>query len=303
MELEQRLGNLELEIKLLKGEIKQTLVDLRAIVMKSDSPINEHFIDRFTRHAAESAPYPVAPVNMPPVSAVQQVNRVETSPVVERVTTGTPQAVGPTAYVPQQQPVFLPPDTGHGPAPVQGMRDGHQESQWEEVHDGSGQRNGHSSTSAAPEQPAVRINKTRHWQEILNARTKTNGSVKGASNMNTATQVIDRAMRAEQALNLSVNDVSNLVRWVSVAKRRMGQEKMRGLLDLYIKYAGYTPALKEVVTEISELLGDMAPAQGEPERAIASAEECTDLMYQFHGIINRNDAVPGFSNMDEEGHY
>ncbi len=121
--------------------------------------------------------------------------------------------------------------------------------------------------------------------------------------MNTTRQVMDRAMRAEQALNLSVNDVSNLVRWVSIAKRRMGQEKMRGLLDLYIKYAGYTPALKEVVTEISELLGDMAPAQADPERTIASSEECTDLMYQFHGIINRNDAVPSFPGMDEDERY
>ena len=40
-ESDKRLEVLEDELKLLKGEVKRTLVDLRAIVMKEDSPLNE----------------------------------------------------------------------------------------------------------------------------------------------------------------------------------------------------------------------------------------------------------------------
>ena len=40
-DLENRLGVLEDELKLVKGEIKQILVDLRSIVMKIETPIGE----------------------------------------------------------------------------------------------------------------------------------------------------------------------------------------------------------------------------------------------------------------------
>ena len=37
----KRLGALEDELKLLKGEGKRTLVDLRAFIMREDSPLND----------------------------------------------------------------------------------------------------------------------------------------------------------------------------------------------------------------------------------------------------------------------
>ena len=38
---DKRIEVLEDELKLLKGEVKRTLVDLRAFVMREDSPIND----------------------------------------------------------------------------------------------------------------------------------------------------------------------------------------------------------------------------------------------------------------------
>ena len=37
----ERLDVLEEELKLLKGEMKRTLIDLRAFIMREDSPLNE----------------------------------------------------------------------------------------------------------------------------------------------------------------------------------------------------------------------------------------------------------------------
>ena len=41
-----RLENVEDELKVLKGEVRRTLVDLRALLMRADSPMNEGSIGR-----------------------------------------------------------------------------------------------------------------------------------------------------------------------------------------------------------------------------------------------------------------
>ena len=43
---DQKLEALEEEIKVLKGEIRRTLVDLRALVMRADSPLNDSSLGR-----------------------------------------------------------------------------------------------------------------------------------------------------------------------------------------------------------------------------------------------------------------
>ena len=73
---DQRLEVLEDELKLLKGEVKRTLVDLRAFVMAEDSPLNERV--GYTRDAEKERPErmavmevsqaPVAPPVAPPVA-------------------------------------------------------------------------------------------------------------------------------------------------------------------------------------------------------------------------------------------
>ena len=48
-----RLESLEDEVKVLKGEVKRTLVDLRALLMREDSPLGE---SGAARRAAKAAP-------------------------------------------------------------------------------------------------------------------------------------------------------------------------------------------------------------------------------------------------------
>jgi hypothetical protein len=43
---DQKIEAIEEEIKVLKGEVRRTLVDLRALVMREDSPLSEHSLGR-----------------------------------------------------------------------------------------------------------------------------------------------------------------------------------------------------------------------------------------------------------------
>jgi len=45
-ENDTRVDALEDEVKVLKGEVRRTLVDLRALLMREDSPLNESSLGR-----------------------------------------------------------------------------------------------------------------------------------------------------------------------------------------------------------------------------------------------------------------
>ena len=102
---------------------------------------------------------------------------------------------------------------------------------------------------------------------------------------------------------MSVNDISSLVRWVSVAKQRMGEDNLMGFLGLYIKYAHYSPQLKELVAEISELLKEVSPAQSSIGPEHSAAIEWTDLMLHLQGILANGATAPSIPQLNEEGHY
>ena len=110
---DQRLEALEDELKLLKGEVKRTLVDLRAFVMREDSPLNEPQQRRPAREAPDreepaeggaQAPTPAMPA---PPSQPIIMGMPYTQPIQQ------PQAPvqQPVAPAPVQQPA--------APAPIQ----------------------------------------------------------------------------------------------------------------------------------------------------------------------------------------
>ncbi len=96
--------------------------------------------------------------------------------------------------------------------------------------------------------------------------------------------------RAELELVMNVNDMSSLMRWVSLARQRMGVEKLLAFVDLYVRYTDHSPHLNDLVEHISDLLAE-APSDGadgqqayEPD----TATEWGDLMLQLHGIVARD---------------
>ncbi|HZA21845.1 MAG TPA: hypothetical protein VFA32_04450, partial [Dehalococcoidia bacterium] len=55
-ESETRLETLEDEVRVLKGEVKRTLVDLRALLMSEDSPLSPKALTRRAPKGASGAP-------------------------------------------------------------------------------------------------------------------------------------------------------------------------------------------------------------------------------------------------------
>ena len=64
-DVDTRVETLEDEIKVLKGEVRRTLVDLRALLMREDSPLNE---ESFGRRAAVLEEDEEAPVTKREIS-------------------------------------------------------------------------------------------------------------------------------------------------------------------------------------------------------------------------------------------
>lgn len=110
-ETDTRLETLEDEVKVLKGEVKRTLVDLRALLMREDSPLGEAAVAK--RMAMQNA-IPVQVNEAPPIPAPVAV-APPPAPVIAEPPPPAPVAVAP--------PPAPPPGPGPGPQNVmpQGM--------------------------------------------------------------------------------------------------------------------------------------------------------------------------------------
>ena len=113
---DQKLEVLEEEIKVLKGEVRRTLVDLRALVMRADSPLNDGSIGRRAAKA-EPAPEEAAPATKKELA--------ETVPPPPPVTQPIPEAVENPAPGPGPGPGIASSRTSCGHATWHTSRDAH----------------------------------------------------------------------------------------------------------------------------------------------------------------------------------
>ncbi len=101
-----RIETLEDELKVLKGEVRRTLVDLRALLMREDSPLNENAINRrLTLVPNDGATDPQAV----PKAAPEMVKQDTPEPVA--APPGPPPGAPPPAVatVPDAVAAFSPP--------------------------------------------------------------------------------------------------------------------------------------------------------------------------------------------------
>ena len=78
---------------------------------------------------------------------------------------------------------------------------------------------------------------------------------------------------------MDINLVASLVRWASVAKQRVGEQRLNDILELYLRSGHPTPGSRELLTYISEMADAMPPGANQ------TAQECVDLMSHLHGIL------------------
>ena len=78
---------------------------------------------------------------------------------------------------------------------------------------------------------------------------------------------------------LDLNLVASLVRWASIAKHRVGEERLSGILELYFQSRPISTSLKDLLNQITEMV-DAFP--GDEEQ---TAQVCVDLISHLHGIL------------------
>ena len=83
----------------------------------------------------------------------------------------------------------------------------------------------------------------------------------------------------EYSLPLDVNLLSSLTRWTSVAKHRVGEQRLNEMLDLYTRSGHLSLSLRELLLKISAMVKEAPQESGE------DPQWCVDLMFHLHGIL------------------
>ncbi len=351
-DLESRLGVIEEEMKLIKGEVKQSLVDLRAIVMKVDTPVGERFVHGNTSPAALSPIHLQSPDGYseserspsqqpdhasvprqtreapapppPPPAAAQGYYPPPPPPPPPPAGYGYPPPPPPPAAYgyppPPPPPPATPPSAFLAPPPVAQPADPMPVGPFEPVSPPARHRleeqieeppvsvrpqrrrtrpgalydapifehpidpeistefGGDAQPRAASPRPADRKTAAVH------ARSVGNGAAPIRRRANTGAE--DLGEDGDFEATVSVREMAGLVRWVSLARRRMGEDKLYEFLNLYVRYAQYRPLLKRMVLQILQLLDEDPSAEEATGSDPASDHDWSDLMLQLHGILS-----------------
>ncbi len=78
---------------------------------------------------------------------------------------------------------------------------------------------------------------------------------------------------------LDLNLVASLVRWASIAKQRVGEQRLSYALDLYFQSGHSSPGLQALLSHVVEI-ADEAPPENDQ-----IAQVCLDLIAHLHGIL------------------
>ena len=90
---------------------------------------------------------------------------------------------------------------------------------------------------------------------------------------------------ASPSAPMDINLVASLVRWASIAKQRVGEDRLYDILELYLQSGHATPGLRELLTQTSGMADAMPPETNQ------TAQECVDLISHLHGILTGSLAI------------
>ena len=101
------------------------------------------------------------------------------------------------------------------------------------------------------------------------------------------TEELDVAVVGDlETFPLDVNLLSSLTRWTSVARNRVGEQRLIEILDLYAQSGHLSPSLRELLGQISGMVGGYQPETNE------DAQGFVDLIFHLHGILAGGLAIP-----------
>ena len=281
MSLERKIETIEGEMGVMKGEIKQTLVDLREFIMRQGSPF---------------ASGEAGPVGGVPHSDLQRLLREARESAREEATAGIRGEVETirreaealraedlaVAAAPAEPPApQLPPARPTAPAPQPALEETAAPARQTPAEHGPG----------ADRPRVVRIQQTA-------AETPTGGSVRQPDGQEsqpetggqesgrvTASSATAEPAYAEQNATpfgpLDANLLTNLMRWVGSVKRRLGASQLPGFLEMYKLTGHLPPVMEKLILHLAEL--DALPDESYDQ--IFTLDDLMDSLLQLHAIV------------------
>ncbi|MBI4311745.1 MAG: hypothetical protein HY681_08175 [Chloroflexi bacterium] len=281
MAIDQRVDEMEKDVKILKGEIKQVLLDLRSIVMEQRSPLN--------RNNAR-ARQPMEPAAAA-VTAQPQAPKAEEAPAKQPAPQPAPVAPAPQPAAIQPQPNAQPgpggPGAGWGPGPGPGMlqaptqrQQGFQQAAGMEQQmaaqrspergeagqgrepkesQSSDQRKGGERTMSYAEQSSRSQGSGDYRPRREEARPAGGpGDSQHRYAMRPGTDMEEEADERPGASDngqrpvADTNLVCSLIYWASIARRDIGKARVRWLINLYVMSSRLSPGAVQLLSYVAE---------------------------------------------------
>ena len=251
MSLERKIETIEGEMGVMKGEIKQTLVDLREFIMRQGSPFASAEagpaaaappgdLQRLLREARESVREGAASANLR-----GEVEAIRREAEALSANDAAPASTATTTEAPAQPAPPAPQEAEAAPSPQ-------------------------PAAAPGPDRPrVVRIQQTAPAAE--------------ASGVQESERVtVSPATEAEAAFGaLDANLLTNLMRWVGSVKRRLGASQLPGFLEMYKLTGHLPPVMEKLIYHLAEL--DALPDESYDQ--IFTLDDLMDSLLQLHAIV------------------
>ena len=301
-ESETRLETLEDEVRVLKGEVKRTLVDLRALLMSEDSPLSPKALTRRAPKGASGAPdRNVAGPGWEEESEEAASGIADISPA--------DSLSGPGFNLPLDDLPSGPPQAGSSPIPglYTGDSTPNQKDQSESAEQMPDQidapvskgvaeleviSNHHAGQEAevppAEEKPAPAhssLNLNGRGRLTRDEKEQPSGTPEQGSRANSVYDEYRELLEETRQTHpiedepvgppLDINLLSNLVHWAALAKQRVGEDQMKDILQLYIQSGHSRPELQDLLLQVSRMV------DVDPLGVREGHREWVDLMFHW----------------------
>ncbi len=255
MEIEKRVEELEGEFKLIKGEVKQSLSDIREYVLGGDfvpevMPLEGALGGNISAAADMASPQAGAAQPLPQPGAYEEIEEVVDElvpPAPEELTLEEPQREEKPPQAMEEPPLDMP----------------------------------QAEEQAMPEVPPVdepytaAIEPESLSHEEVEEERPTEASDDGLQETGKEDNMIGDA----RGSILQANQLPNLIRWVSAAKREIGSAQLPTFLEAYSVRGHLSPAMKEIILHLAAVVADESTGP-------SSADVWSRLTLELHGILS-----------------
>ena len=247
MNIEQKIESLEGEIGLVKGEIKQTLVDLKDFIMKQGAPFST------------SGELPKFPTRESHASSENRSSSGASHDVQDR---HEPKAPLPNTVdhrsknIDQETGMLTPSDI-------------------RKILDQSKSRDTQQTTS----KNVVDLNPPPRERGVTSTGSSASDDVGDQKSINP--NLLAPGESLVNASALDANLLTNLTRWVGGVKRRLGSEQLAGLLEIY-KMTGHLP---EVIENLIFFLAGLDALPDESSDQVFTLDDLMDSLLQLHAVV------------------